>query len=126
MTAEAVKNIKLLNIDASDLQDVEDIPEAVRFSVVLSDPPSTIWVQEFDTAYGMLHHPIKPPFEVLQDRIWISFLPRYTKDLQAYINFLKIVVERANVEELRTLQMHEHDNASDKRKLRDMLQRVSI
>jgi len=126
MTLEAVKPIKLMNVDTDNLQDVEDIPEAVQFAVVLSDEPSSIWVQEFGTAYGMLHHPIKPPFDVVKDRLWVSFLPRYASDLQAYVDFLKAVVDRANVEEKRTLQMHEHDNAADKTRLRDMLKRLRI
>lgn len=126
MTLEAVKEIRLVRVDADDLQDVEDIPEAIRFAIILSSPASTIWVHEFGEAYELLHHPIKPPFEVIGDRIWISFLPRYCKDLQPFVDFLKAVVERANFEERRTIQMHEHDNASDKSKLRDVLRALRI
>jgi len=126
MTLEAVKSIRLLSVDADDLQDVDEIPEAIRFSVVLTDAPSSIWIHEFGTAYELLHHPIKPPFDVIGNRIWISFLPRYSKDLQAYVDFLKAVVERSNAEELRTLQMHEHDNSGDKSRMRDMLKRLRI
>lgn len=128
MTLEAVKlkPVRMLNVDTDTLQDVEEIPEAVRFSIVLDAEPSSTWIQEFTTAYGLMHHPIKPPCEVDADRLWIAFLPRYANDLQSYIDFLKMVVERANVEERRTLQMHEHDNAGEKSKIREMLKRLSI
>jgi hypothetical protein len=126
MTLEAVKTIKLVRVDADDLQDVEDIPEAVRFSVELDTDPSPTWVQEFVTAYGLLHYAIKPPVEVTGNRIWIAYLPRYAGELQAYINFLKIVIERANTEEQRTLQMHEHDNTSEKARFRELLRGVRL
>ena len=126
MTIEAVKPISAVRVDADDLQDVEDIPEAVRFSIQLDHEPSGTWVQEFVSAYGLLHYAIKPPVEVIGDRLWISFLPRYGNELQAYVNFLKNVIDRANIEERRTLQMHEHDNSGQKAQFRERLKGVRL
>jgi hypothetical protein len=126
MTLEAVKPILLQRVDTDDLQDVDDIPEAVRFSVILDGEPSPTWVQEFVTAYALIHYAIKPPVEVIGDRIWIAYLPRYANDLQPYLNFLKTVVERANFEERRTLEMHEHDNTGPKAQFRERLKALRL
>jgi hypothetical protein len=125
MTIAAVKPISMQQIDMDDLQDVDDIPEAVRFSILLAGEPSSIWAQEFATAYGSIHHPIKPPVDVSGNRIWISYLPRYANDLQSYIDFLKNVVEAANREERRTLEIHEHDTGH-KARFREQLKRVYL
>lgn len=126
MTLEVAKPIAMRSIDVEDLQDVEDIPEAVRFSVVLDSEPTAVWIQEFVTAYGLLHYAIKPPVEVVGDRIWISYLPRYANELQPYINFLKSVIDRANTEEKRTLQMHEHDSTGQKAQFRERLKELRL
>src|SRR5579864_4462114 len=91
----ATKGITLERIDADDLQDVEDIPEAVRFSVLLSEEPSAAWKQEFTLAYRAMPNAVRPPVQIEGDRLWIAYLPRYSADLESYLRYLKAVVERA-------------------------------
>jgi hypothetical protein len=88
--------IDLLEIDQSSFTDVESSPETVRFSIILTSAPSPGWVTVFHTLYDKARLIIRPPVEVIEDRLWIDFLPRYEKDLQAYINQLRGVAKLTN------------------------------
>jgi hypothetical protein len=118
--------ITMDRIDIDNLEDVEDIPEAVRFSIVLTAPPSAAWIQEFVSAYAAIRHPIKPPARIDEDRLWIAYLPRYARELPGYLEFLKSVVNTANQEEQRTLTMHEHDTSGQKASFRELLKGVQL
>jgi len=126
MTTTAAAPMAMERIDIEKLEDVEDIPEAVSFSIVLSATPSAAWIQEFVTAYTAIRHPIKPPARIDEDRLWIAYLPRYARELPGYLEFLKAVVDRANAEEQRTLAMHEHDTSGAKARLRELLKGVQL
>lgn len=120
------KPVELERIDYDYLRDVDDIPEAVEFSIIASHEPSDTWITEFDTAYHAMHNPIKPPVSIIGNRLWISYLPRYSADLPNYINFILRVVNVANDEEKRSLTIHEHDPTGAKDRFRNVLKGVRL
>ena len=88
--------IDLLQIDPNSFTDVESSPETVRFSIVLTSTPAPGWVTVFHTLYDNARLIIRPPVEVIDDRLWIDFLPRYESNLQDYINQLRGVAKLTN------------------------------
>ena len=98
--------VQIKAVDTDDLRDVEDVAEAIEFSVVLSNTPTEAWWAEFEGAYNSLSHTIKPQTRLEGDRIWITYLPRYEGELQQYITFLAEVVRVANAEEQLTYDLH--------------------
>lgn len=120
------KPISMQSIDTENLEEIEEIREAVMFSIILNTEPTPEWHQEFESAYKVMHHPIKPPVTVEDGRLWITYLPRYSAELPAYIKFLKHVVERANSEEIRTAHLRERDTGGHKAKFREVLKSISL
>ena len=98
--------VQIKAIDTEDLRDVEDVAEAIEFSVVLSDTPTEAWWSEFEGAYQSLSHTIKPQARLEDNHIWITYLPRYEGELQQYITFLTEVVRVSNAEEQLTYDLH--------------------
>ena len=93
-------------LDTEHLEDVEDNREAVQFSVLLSQSAPEMWTHEFDAAYKQTPYTLKPPVRVEGDRLKVIFLPRYAGELNAFVNFLALIVRRANDELRRTVEMH--------------------
>lgn len=127
MTDVPMPHISLRDIDANDLDDVEDNREAVRFRVRLSETPSPVWKHEFDQIYKQTPYTLKPPVEVKDDFLEVVFLPRYAGELQGFVRFLGLIVRQANEEQHRTDELHTSD-AQEKRKeeFRLALRRVQV
>ena len=81
--------VQLVRIDPESFTDVESSPETVRFAIVLNTTPSEGWVTVFHTLYGRVKAVIHPPVEVIENKIWVDFLPRYENDLQNFIGVLR-------------------------------------
>ncbi len=119
--------ITMREINIDDLGDVEDNPEAVEFTVGLSEAPSEGWIEEFDIAYRQTPYTLKPPVEVKGDCLEVIFLPRYSSELQGFFQFLGLIVRRANEELRRTEEMH-ISNVQERRKaeFREVLRRIRV
>jgi hypothetical protein len=119
--------VHVVRVDPDNLRDVEDVMEAIAFSIVLSRTPNEAWWQEFESAYQQLPHPIKPQTELEGDRIWVTYLPRYEGELQHYVDFVVRVVDKANVEEQLTYDMHlKGHRYGPREQFRDSLRKVTI
>ena len=81
--------IELVRIDPESFTDVESSPETVRFAIVLNTTPSDGWITVLHTLYSRVKATIHPPVEVIADRIWIDYLPRYENELQDFIGVLR-------------------------------------
>jgi hypothetical protein len=92
----ALTEIDLLQIDSASFADVESSPETVRFAIILTSAPSEGWITVFHTLYDRARLTINPPVEVVEDRLWIDFLPRYEKELQTYLNQLRGLAKLTN------------------------------
>ena len=88
--------VVLDHIDPDSFTDVESSPETVRFAIVLNTSPSEGWVTVFHTLYDRVDTPIRPPVEVLGDRLWVDYLPRYENELQDFIELLRGVAVLTN------------------------------
>jgi len=114
-------------VDCDDLRDVEDVAEAIEFSVVLTQAPSDTWWSEFEPAYASMPYSIKPQVRLDGNRIWVTYLPRYENEVQAYVEFITKVVERANEEETLTYEVHLKGHRSGPREqLRQSLKNVCV
>ena len=76
----------------------------------MNDTPSPKWIDEFEIAYRTLPNNIKPPIKIDGNRMLISFLPRYQNDLQSYIDFVKMIMDRAEeeIDKTEAIAMHGH------------------
>ncbi len=101
--------IYLQAIDADHLEDVEDNREAVQFSVRLSRLAPEAWKHEFDAVYKQTPYTLKPPVQVDGDKLNIVFLPRYAGELPGVLNFLALIVRRANDEVRRSAEIQTSD-----------------
>jgi hypothetical protein len=127
MTDSMPEPIKLTTIDADNLSDIDDVPEAIAFRVGLSKPPSETWRAEFDAAFHGMHHPIKPMTVLEEQSLFIAFLPRYSKDLQDFFDFLGRVVDRASNEEAKTIEIHHREGRLEpKRRFQEVLRRIKV
>lgn len=127
MNEEDATIVRLREIDTEHLDDAEDNPEAVEFTVLLTQAPSVPWTQEFEQAYRQTPYTLKPPLEVMGDRMKITFLPRYASELEAYFKFLALIVARANDEIKRTASIQASDTQEQRRaEFRRALQRVTL
>ena len=114
-------------VDADNLGDVEDNPEAVRFHIRLSAVPSDIWAGEFEQAYRQTPYQIKPPVEVAGDALEVVFLPRYASELPGLVRFLSLIVRRANMETRRTEEIHlSKTHEQQKAEFRQVLRRLEL
>jgi hypothetical protein len=126
MTTDAAK-IRLIRLDSDNLLFDDDVEEAVRFSIELSEPPTDEWAQSFLQAYKNLPYPVKPPIALDGNKFWISYLPQYGAELQAYLKFLKSLVDSTNNELLFSAQISEnHHKHTHIKEFRDLLKTVHL
>jgi len=127
MNEEELTVIRLREIDTEHLDDAEDNPEAVEFTVLLSGTPSAPWNQEFEQAYRQTPYTLKPPVEVVGDRLKITFLPRYASEMDAFFKFLALMIARANDELRRTSEIQaSHSQEQRRADFRRALERVTL
>lgn len=127
MNEEELTVVRLREIDTEHLDDAEDNPEAVEFNVLLSGTPSEAWKQEFEQAYRQTPYTLKPPVEVIADRMRITFLPRYASELQGYFQYLALILARANDELKRTMDIQASHTQDERRaEFRRALQRITL
>ncbi len=119
--------ITLREIDLNRLISIEDNREAIEFGVMLSAAPSEVWIQEFEQVYHQTPYTLKPPVRVEGDAMRIVFLHRYSGELQGFLQFLGLIVDRANTETQRTEELHLSSTQERyKAEFRDALRRVHL
>ena len=119
--------IALKEIDFKRLVSMEDNREAIEFGVRLSDTPSEVWTGEFEQVYHATPYTLKPPVRVEGDALRIVFLHRYAAELQGFLQFLGLIVDRANAETERTEELHLSSTQEKyKAEFRDALRRVHL
>lgn len=123
----ATLHIAMREIDFDHLRDVEENPQAVSFSIKLSQAPPPGWIEEFDEIYRQTPYTLKPPVSVERDTLEVIFLPRYSSELQGFFQYLGLIVRRANEELHRTEEMH-ISNAQEQRKVqfREALRQIRL
>jgi hypothetical protein len=107
------KNVAMVGVDLDSLDESEDNHEAIAFDIMLSHDPDPKWVEEFEIAYRQTPYVIKPPLTISGDRMTIEFLPRYSDELQPYIDFLQTIVDRADQEVRMTLAIQKHGHMQE-------------
>lgn len=121
------KDIVMVGIDLDSLDESEDIHEAIEFDILLNQVPDPKWVDEFEIAYRVTPHPIKPPVHIVEDRLRTAFLPRYNDELQAFIEFLRDMMRRADIEVRKTEAIQKHGHVSEHiAAFRDVLREVTF
>ena len=127
MNDMASPTITMQEIDTKRLVSMEDNREAIEFGVRLSDTPSDVWIQEFEQVYLQTPYTLKPPVRVEGDSFRIVFLHRYAGELQGFLQFLALIVDRANTETERTEELHLSSTQEKyKAEFRDALRRVHL
>ncbi len=127
MNDAASPAISLREIDCNTLVSIEDNREAIEFGVKLSGIPSEVWIQEFEQVYHQTPYTLKPPVRVEGDALRIIFLHRYSEELQGFLQFLALILERANTETQRTEELHLSSTQERyKAEFRDALRRVRL
>lgn len=123
----ASPTITLREIDTKNLVSIEDNREAIEFGVLLSDAPTEVWIQEFEQVYHQTPYTLKPPVRVEGDAFRIVFLHRYSGELQGFLQFLALIIDRANSETQRTEELHLSSTQERyKAEFRDALRRVHL
>jgi len=123
----ASPTITLREIDLNRLVSIEDNREAIEFGVLLSAVPTEVWIQEFEQVYHQTPYTLKPPVRVEGDAMRIVFLHRYSGELQGFLQFLALIVDRANGETQRTEELHLSSTQERyKAEFRDALRRVHL
>ena len=102
----ASPNIALREIDMNNLVSIEDNHEAIEFGVRLSDAPNDVWISEFHQIYLQTPYTLKPPVRVEGDEMRIVFLHRYAEEVQGFLQYLALIIDRANTETHRTEELH--------------------
>ena len=119
--------IRLTEIDSDTLVSIEDNREAIEFGVKLSSAPGEVWTGEFDQVYHQTPYTLKPPVRVEGDELRIVFLHRYASELQGFLQFLSLIVDRANRETQRTEELHlSSDQEKYKAEFRAALRRAHL
>ncbi len=127
MNDMASPTIALREIDLDRLVSIEDNREAIEFGVLLSAAPSDVWISEFEQVYHQTPYTLKPPVRVEGDAMRIVFLHRYSGELQGFLQFLALIVDRANYETQRTEELHVSSTQERyKTEFRDALKRVRL
>ncbi len=127
MNDMASPTITLREIDLNRLVSIEDNREAIEFGVLLSAVPTEVWIQEFEQVYHQTPYTLKPPVRVEGDAMRIVFLHRYSGELQGFLQFLALIVDRANGETQRTEELHLSSTQERyKAEFRDALRRVHL
>jgi hypothetical protein len=121
----ARRRVGLTSADLDSLAESETTHEAIEFEVLLYPAPDEAWIEEFDIAYRILPNNIKPPVKVHEDRMLITYLPRYQNDLQAFFEFIKTVMGRAEEEIDKTEAIARHSHQPERiAAFRDVLRKV--
>lgn len=119
--------IALREIDLKRLVSIEENREAIEFGVLLSAAPSDVWISEFEQVYHQTPYTLKPPVRVEGDAFRIVFLHRYSGELQGFLQFLALIVDRANSETQRTEELHLSSTQERyKAEFRDALRQVRL
>ena len=105
----SIPDIYFKEIDVNSVESVDDNPEAVTFDIVLNTTPSSHWLEEFEYLYGRSQFGLKPPIHITGDRMRILYLPRYGGELQSFVSFLSLILERATQEARRTIEIMQSD-----------------
>ena len=127
MNDTASPTITLREIDFNRLVSIEDNREAIEFGVLLSDAPTEVWIQEFEHVYHQTPYTLKPPVRVEGNAMRIVFLHRYSGELQGFLQFLALIVDRTNHETQRTEELHLSSTQERyKAEFRDALRRVHL
>ena len=127
MNDMASPTITMQEIDTKRLVSMEDNREAIEFGIRLSDMPSDVWILEFEQVYLQTPYTLKPPVRVEGDAFRIVFLHRYASELQGFLQFLALIVDRANTETERTEELHLSSTQEKyKAEFRDALRRVHL
>jgi len=123
----ASPTITLREIDLKRLVSIEDNREAIEFGVLLSDAPTEVWIQEFEQVYHQTPYTLKPPVRLEGDALRIVFLHRYSEEVQGFLQFLALIIDRANYETQRTEELHLSSTQERyKAEFRDALRRVQL
>lgn len=127
MNDMASPTITLREIDMNRLVSIEDNREAIEFGVKLSATPSEVWIQEFEQVYHNTPYTLKPPVRVEGDALRIVFLHRYASELQGFLQFMGLIMDRANAETQRTEELHLSSTQEKyKAEFRDALRQVHL
>ncbi len=127
MNDTASPTITLREIDLKRLVSIEDNREAIEFGVLLSDAPTEVWIQEFEQVYHQTPYTLKPPVRLEGDALRIVFLHRYSEEVQGFLQFLALIIDRANYETQRTEELHLSSTQERyKAEFRDALRRVQL
>ena len=127
MNDTASPTIAMKEIDFKRLVSIEDNREAIEFGVILSDTPSEVWTGEFEQVYHTTPYTLKPPVRVEGNALRIVFLHRYASELQGFLQFLALIIDRANAETERTEELHLSSTQEKyKAEFRDALRRVHL
>src|SRR5579862_437940 len=122
-----IPEIVFKSIDLENIEDVEENNEAFQFDILLNQTPPDEWAREFEYLYRIGPHVIKPPVELVDDRLRIVFLPRYADSLQAFLDFLATVVHHATEEARRTLEIRSSDYKEYRRnEFRQILKEIHL
>jgi len=105
----SVPEIEFKAIDVESIESVDDNPEAVTFDIILTAAPPVHWLEEFEYLYSRSQFGLKPPIHISGDRMKILYLPRYGDELQNFIGFLSLILERATAEARRTIEIQQSD-----------------
>jgi hypothetical protein len=126
-TLIASEDVQFTRIDLDEIGEPEDSPEAFTFDIILSKIPSEQWKIEFDYLYALEALPIRPPLVVEGNRMRVTYLPRYEADLQLYLDTIKRLAKRANIETVRTDEFHYNEKREQrKEEFRKVLKKVSV
>ncbi len=104
-----IQDIYFKTIDFDSVENVEDNPEAVTFDIVLNTPPTQHWIEEFEYIYARAQYGLKPPVHIVEDRMRVMYLPRYSEELQGFVSFLSQIIDRATQEARRTIEILQTD-----------------
>ena len=127
MNETASPIIKMQEIDTQHLVSIEDNHEAIEFGVRLSAAPNEVWRQEFEQVYHQTPYTLKPPVRVEGDALRIVFLHRYASEVQGFLQYLALIVDRANNETHLTEEMHLSSAQEQyKAEFREMLRHVQL
>jgi hypothetical protein len=106
--------VKLESIDLDSLAESEDSHEAIEFDAILNEVPPQKWIDEFEIAYRTLPNNIKPPVRIEGNRMCITYLPRYSDDLQSFMDFIQAAMQRAEIEIDKTEAIARHSHQPER------------
>ncbi len=90
---DAVKKVKIVELDPDSVEKDDSFPEALAFHVRLSDVPDSVWTEIFISEYEQTWFNLKREVTVRGDRIHVVTAPG---EEQAHINFIKQLLEQTN------------------------------